>query len=295
MRATDEADDAPSVCAVVVTYNRVDLLVRCLDHLERQSRPPDEILVVDNASTDGTAEMLAGRDSITVMRLPENVGGAGGFERGLERAHADGHDWLWLLDDDTLAEEDCLATLLEGARRAPRPPSVMTSVVRWKDASLHPMNQPWLRVVPRGQFAEAAATGLAPIRAATFVSTMVHRGAVERHGLPPGHYFVWLDDIQYTGRILRTEHGYIVPESTAVHWTPRAYDTVTDTRERFYLKVRNHLWLLRSPSFAGLERLGYAAAWIRSIRRYLAGSPETAPALRTVLRGVRDGLRREPA
>lgn len=278
----------------MVTYNRLELLTRCLDHLERQSRRADSILVVDNASTDGTDEMLASRGGVDVMRLPSNLGGAGGFERGLQAAHARGFDWLWLLDDDTFAEERCLEALLNGVERAPRPPSVMTSVVRWRDGSLHPMNRPWLRVVPRGEYAQAAGSGLAPIRAATFVSTMVHRDAVARHGLPPGHYFVWLDDIQYTARILRAEHGYIVPESAVVHWTPRAYDTVTDTRDRFYLKVRNQLWLLRGSSFCGVERLEYARAGARGVATYLRRSPDKSRALRTVVKGVRHGLGREP-
>jgi GT2 family glycosyltransferase len=287
-------DPPVGVCAVVVTYNRRDLLVQCLEHLERQSRPPDRILVVDNASSDGTAELLDAREGVDVMHLPENLGGAGGFERGLERAHAEGHEWMWLLDDDTLAEEHCLETLLDGVARAPRRPSVMTSVVRWRDSSLHPMNRPWLRLVPRGRFAEAVAAGLAPIRAATFVSTMIHRDAVARHGLPPGHYFVWLDDIQYTARILRDGDGYIVPESTAFHWTPEAYDTVTDSRDRFYLKVRNQMWLLRGPSFGGLERVGYAQALANGIGTYVRRSDHRPAAVATVLRGLRDGLRREP-
>jgi rhamnopyranosyl-N-acetylglucosaminyl-diphospho-decaprenol beta-1,3/1,4-galactofuranosyltransferase len=294
VRTSEGPEVAPTVCAVVVTYNRLDLLTRCLDHLESQSRVPDAILVVDNASTDGTREFLDERAGIEVLRLESNLGGAGGFERGLEKAHELGFDWLWVLDDDTFVETRCLELLLDGVRRAPRPPSVMTSVVRWRDSSLHPMNRPWLRITPRGRFAEAAAKGLAPIRAATFVSTMVHRDAVSRHGLPPGHYFVWLDDIEYTARILRAEDGYIVPESTAYHWTPKAYNTVTDTRDRFYLKVRNHLWLLRGPSFSGLEWLGYARAWARGIATYLRRSPDKARAARVVLKGVRDGLGPEP-
>jgi rhamnopyranosyl-N-acetylglucosaminyl-diphospho-decaprenol beta-1,3/1,4-galactofuranosyltransferase len=293
--ASEGPDDAHTVCAVVVTYNRCDLLARCLDHLRRQSRPADNILVVDNASTDGTAELLVGQSGVEAMRLPQNLGGAGGFERGIERAHTGGYEWIWLLDDDTFADERCLETLLAGVSRAPRVPSVMTSVVRWRDSSLHPMNRPWLRIVPRGRFAEAVGAGLAPIRAATFVSTMVHRDAVAKHGLPPGHYFVWLDDIQYTGRILREGDGYMVPESSALHWTPTAYDTVTDTRERFYLKVRNHLWLLRGPSFRGLDRLGYARSLTSAIAAYLRGSSDRRAAVATVLKGVRDGLRREPA
>jgi GT2 family glycosyltransferase len=294
VRTSEGPKDEPTVCAVVVTFNRIELLSKCLDHLERQSRPADSILVVDNASTDGTDEMLKSRRGVEVLRLKRNLGGAGGFEQGLRAAHAKGFEWLWLLDDDTFAEEGCLEALLVGAERAPERPSVMTSVVRWRDGSLHPMNRPWLRIVPRGEYARAAGVGLAPIRAATFVSTMVHREAVDRHGWPPGHYFVWLDDIQYTARILRREQGYIAPESTALHWTPRPYDTVTDARERFYFKVRNQLWLLRGPSFRGIERLEYAASLARGIATYLRRSSDKPAAVRTVVAGARAGLGREP-
>ena len=287
------APPAAPVCAVVVTYNRSELLAECLDRLQAQSTPPERILVVDNASTDGTPELLAGRDGIEVLRLEENVGGSGGFSRGLGHAFGgDGrHEWFWLLDDDTFAKQDCLAALLDGARRAPSPPSVMSSVVRWRDGRLHPMNHPWLRLRPRAHVAEAARAGLTPIRATTFVSALVHRTAVARHGLPPAGWFVWLDDIDFTGRVLRHGHGYIVPESVAWHWTPQPYTTVSDARGRFYYKARNHLWLLRGDSFAGLERLMYARQYLRSIHSYLRDSPDRRLAVTTTLRGVRDGLR----
>ena len=286
---------ASTVCAVVVTYNRPELLARCLDHLRAQSRAPDHVLVVDNASADETAELLAGRDDVEVLRLESNLGSSGGFARGLEHAYAQGHEWLWMLDDDTLPDEDCLGQLLAGAARAPRAPSIMASVVRWQDGRLHPMNRPWLRARARADFAEGAAAGLALIRAATFVSTMVHRDAVTAHGYPPAHYFVWLDDMEYTSRVLRHAHGYIAPGSVARHWTPQPYNTLTDARARFYYKARNHLWLLRrGESFGGRERATYALAYLRSIRIYLRDNPSRREAVLTTLRGVRDGLRREP-
>jgi rhamnopyranosyl-N-acetylglucosaminyl-diphospho-decaprenol beta-1,3/1,4-galactofuranosyltransferase len=283
------------VCAVVVTYNRHDLLTECLDRIARQSRPPDHVLVVDNASTDGTAAMLDGRKGLEVLTLSENLGSSGGFARGLRRAGELGHDWIWLLDDDTFADEGCLEALIAGARRAPQPPSLVCSVVRWRDESLHPMNRPWLRVGRRAEFAEAAGAGLALIRTSTWVSTMVSREAVAEHGLPPAHFFIWLDDMEYTGRVLRDRPGYMVPESIAWHWTPKPYDTLTDARERFYYKARNHLWLLRGSSFRGLERAGYAAAFVQALLRYVRQSQSKSEALRTAARGIRDGLRRQPA
>jgi GT2 family glycosyltransferase len=284
----------PSVCAVVVTYNRHDLLVECLDRLEQQTRRPDQVLVVDNASTDQTGAMLAARERIEVMTLGENLGSAGGFAEGMRSAHAAGHEWLWLLDDDTFAETRCLEALLDGVGRAPRRPTVVCSVVRWRDESLHPMNRPWFRFNRREEFAEAAGAGLALIRSATWVSTMVHRTAVDEHGLPPAHFFIWSDDPEYLGRVLREGTGYTVPESIAWHWTPEAHDTLTDTRDRFYYRVRNLVWHLRGDSFQGVERLFRARASVQLVAKYVARSDDKPRAIRTVLRGVRDGLRRPP-
>ncbi|MDX6675546.1 MAG: rhamnopyranosyl-N-acetylglucosaminyl-diphospho-decaprenol beta,3/1,4-galactofuranosyltransferase [Solirubrobacteraceae bacterium] len=292
---TASGESAATACAVVVTYNRRGLLAECLDRIERQSRPPDHVLVIDNASTDGTPAMLAERDGIETVRLHENLGSSGGFAEGLRRAHERGDDWIWLLDDDTFADDRCLETLLAGAARAPRAPSLVCSVVRWRDERLHPMNRPWFRLGRRAEFAEAAGAGLALVRTSTWVSTMVRREAVSRHGLPAAPFFVWLDDMEYTGRLLRDGTGYMVPESVAWHWTPHPYDTLTDARERFYYKARNHLWLLRGSSFGGVERLGYALAYLRALWLYLRRSDDKSGALRTAGRGIRDGLRRQPA
>jgi GT2 family glycosyltransferase len=251
--------------------------------------------VVDNASTDGSGELLAARDGTEVLTLPENLGSSGGFARGIERAFELGHDWIWLLDDDTFADERCLEALLAGAARAPRPPSLVCSVVRWRDERLHPMNRPWFRLGSRVAFAEAAGAGLALVRTSTWVSTMVSRAAVAEHGLPPLDFFVWLDDMEYTGRLLRDGVGYMVPESVAWHWTPNPYDTLTDARERFYFKARNHVWLLRGESFRGLERLAYGAALLRALGIYVNRSASRTAALKTAARGLRDGLGRRAA
>jgi GT2 family glycosyltransferase len=286
--------NSPTVSAIVVTHNRRELLEQCLDRIERQSRRPDHVLVVDCASTDDTADVLARRAGIEVLGLDENLGGAGGFAAGLRVAHERGYDWLWLLDDDTFADDRCLEELLAGAIRAPQAPSIMASVVRWRDGRLHPMNRPWLRAGARPDFVDGAAAGLALIRTSTFVSTMIHRDAIAAHGYPPAHYFVWLDDMEYTGRILRRSYGYIAPESVVTHWTPQPYNSLTESRGRFYYKARNHLWLLRGESFGGRERATYAWGYVRAIWTYLRGSEDRASALRTALRGIRDGLRREP-
>lgn len=105
-----------NISVVVVTYNRKDLLVRCLEHISQQTLPPSNIIIVDNASTDGTSEVLDGIDNlhgvpVTALHLPINIGGAGGFKAGIEHAMHSGASQIWLMDDDGFPNENCLQIL----------------------------------------------------------------------------------------------------------------------------------------------------------------------------------------
>ncbi len=104
-------DDQRRIIAVVVTFNRLALLQRLVERL-REIPGIAEILVVDNASGDGTGEWLDDQSDLVVRRLDRNRGGAGGFHEGLGLAVERGADLVWLMDDDGLPDLDCLETLL---------------------------------------------------------------------------------------------------------------------------------------------------------------------------------------
>jgi len=281
-----------SVCAIVVTFNRRELLRGCLQRLGAQTHVVDRIIVVDNASGDGTPEMVAAEfPDVVLVRLPENVGGAGGFHAGLERGMELGHDWLWLLDDDTYATPEALAALLAGAQRAPVKPMLLASQVRWKDESLHPMNVSLPRWNDLDLMMQSAAHGLLEIRWSTYVSVAIRREALERYGLTRAHYFLWADDIEHTVRILRNERGYLVPESIVHHWTETAYSPSSEFTPRFYYHVRNSILTLRGQSFAPAERAIYFMHTANSIVQFLRRHGRRSEARSIVLRGVRDGLR----
>ena len=102
-------NDQLSVAALVATVNRRDLLHKHITQLLAQTRPLNEIIVVDNASDDGTFEMLQTEfPSVTVIRFEENMGNVGGIASGLELAFEKGHDWFWVMDDDANASEEAL-------------------------------------------------------------------------------------------------------------------------------------------------------------------------------------------
>jgi len=285
----------PSVCAVVVTHNRLELLRECLPALQEQTRPPDSILVVDNGSTDGTAEAVRSEfPGVELLRLAENGGGAGGFRAGMEAAHARGFGWLWLMDDDTIPTPTALERLLEpldDLAGLPEP-VLMASKVVWSDGLLHPKNLPWPRVEQPEVFVDAAARGLVLLRNASFVSVLVHRRAIDEHGLPHQHYFIWGDDGEFTARILRDGAGYLVPASLVHHKTRHKDPVHRDraARDQYYYELRNKLFMLRGGAWTRREKLRLAAATVMGTGQWLVATRPRLRDVRVLARAVRDGL-----
>ena len=267
-------DERPSVVAVIVSFNRRDLLLESVAAVLGQSEPPDALVVVDNASEDGSAEAVLARfPGIDLVPLTRNVGGAGGFAVGL--AHAiTRYDatWVWAMDDDTIPTPAALAELMAGVRRDRRV-ALAGSRVIWTDGQDHPMNTP--RADPfagRDKRRSADEAGAVPVRSSSFVSMLVRADAVLADGLPVADYFIWNDDFEFSCRILRRRSGWLLPGSVVVHKTARLGSTDLDPGPRFYYEVRNKIWLFtRSDCLGPGEKVIYGVStllrWARTIGR----------------------------
>lgn len=281
------------VGAMVVTHNRAELLRECLTAVLGQTRAPDHVLVLDNASTDGTAEML--RDEfggrVDVLRLPVNEGSSGGFHEGMKAGVERRWDWLWVMDDDTIPHPDALALLLAAPERLDGlpVPALLASKVVWTDGNVHPMNPPAPHFGIMEPFIAGIERGVMPIRANTFPSLLVRREAVERHGPPRKGFWIWADDIDFTQRILRHEAGYLVPESVAVHKTKTPHKP-QEGGKRFYYAVRNGIYIFRGDTLSTKEKVGWTFVVGEQIRQFLLIERFRPWALLVVARGVRDGL-----
>lgn len=295
-------EDRPRVVAVVVTYNRRELLLESLAALDAQARRPDAVVVVDNASTDGTADAVRafGHDGsvpVTLHVLDRNTGGAGGFAFGIAAALRTGAQLIWLMDDDTVPEPDALAALLDARAHysGPRPALVASRVV-WTDGRNHPMNTP--RPKPMVSAAErdaAEQVQCVPIRSASFVSVLIDAAQCVARGAPVADYFLWNDDFEFSTRILRGNIGLLCPQSVVVHKTRTFGSTDADPGERFYYEVRNKIWLLtRSRSLAPAERALYAGSTVRRWIRTIRASSDRATLWRGLRRGLAAGLRHGP-
>jgi GT2 family glycosyltransferase len=238
----------PKIVAVVVTYNRLNLLQKCVNALRNQTRPCDAIVIVNNGSTDGTSNWLQEQSDLVVLNQT-NQGSAGGQATGAQWALEQGFTWAWLMDDDTIVAADALAAFLSSGYLDDPSTGLLASTIYWRDGSLHVMNKPF----PVGYpvivdfLCDTHRAGF-PILSASFVSILVRCDAIRAVGLPLRGTYLWGDDLEFTRRITSRFKGYCVLASKAVHDTPYNSGSTINVNEaplslKQYCLIRNMIIL----------------------------------------------------
>jgi len=294
-----------TVAAIVVTYNRKELLIECLEGLRTQSRPLDRIFIIDNASTDGTSELLRERGFMADSRfeyvcMQGNTGGAGGFHAGVKRAFEAGYDCFWLMDDDVEPYSEGLESLLKyrkdsgcvhGRRRNPD-----GSAFPWGDR-FHPSTVTMTQI---GDPLFTMNQEVQEINVGCFEGMLIGREVVAKIGFPDPEFFIGMDD---------TFYGYL-----ASHVTRVLYVNVFSLRRKrslaltssggwrrrtlcrlsplaLYYAHRNRFLIART---LGNHSLPFALASLRTLVRSLLREFivfRSAAGGSSVLRGFRDGIR----
>lgn len=252
------------VATVVVTYNRLELLKENIHALLNQSECCD-ILLIDNASTDGTKNYI---DSLNEPRIKyfntgANLGGAGGFAKGIGIGEALGYRYLWIMDDDSIPESNALRSLVDKARLLKDEFSFLSSLVYWIDGTLFPMNLP--NVDYKNQmdveFDKISKYKVAPIQSASFVGCFVNTEISKKSGLPISEFFIYGDDVEYTNRLRKKSCAYLDLDSVIIHKAPSKAGAdiavaSADRIDRFYYQSRNGMYIARKKGvFAVGKRL----------------------------------------
>ena len=257
------------IAALVVTYNRKILLRRCLDALFDQSRQPDVVYVVDNASTDDTRAFLEelgylARDNLVFHQLTENIGGSGGFHIGVKQAVDQGADWVWMMDDDAEPESDALQAL-EQMGLDPNHCYGSSAVYLQEDGGL---GLCW-PAVEAGESTSARRRSVRTyvdlpntmnVGGIPFLGFMVSSNIVGKAGLPEAGYFVSGDDMDYSERINKAGAGLgLVKASRIRHPKPDDYAVRFLGQEFFCLKMPpwRRYYDIRNRVLNGRRHFGY--------------------------------------
>jgi glycosyltransferase involved in cell wall biosynthesis len=179
-------------------------LLQCLQALSVQTQQPSKILIVDNASTDGTIETLQqngllDQSKIQLIALKENTGGAGGFAAGMQYAFEQGADYVWMMDDDAMP----YPTALEEIMRYATPDHIYGSLaVNGEDTA-------WattLLAENKTVHLKKQVPELAEVQSLPFLGFLSSKEIYQNIGLPDASYFIAADDVEYC---MRAQHaGY---------------------------------------------------------------------------------------
>ena len=262
----------PLVAAVMATYNRRAIVIRCLELLDQQTRPPERVYVVDNGSTDGTSDEIrrtfAANPRIELVQLPENLGNAGGMRVGMERAFDAGADAIWILDDDAWPDSRALEKLLAHYSAWTVSSSLVVDPEKKDMAWACVLAQPPGTVVDT--LAALPADDYFEIRGA-WLGALIPRAIIEDVGFPDARFFIRGEDEEYPSRIGRRGHRFVcVRESVLHHPAPGRilrfqlfgknifYEPGLPPWKAYYV-VRNRAYIHRK--FAENPVEGFVKAW----------------------------------
>lgn len=246
------------ISVVVVTYNRKYLLLECIQALLKQTIKLYTIYIINNNSTDGTDAFIKQKinindTNIKIINLDVNLGGSGGFNYGMQLAYKNNSDYVWLMDDDTVAFPDSLEKLFKAYQvLLNQNIGFVCSHVDWIDRTPHKMNLPHIKLIVNDYpFNYFAKYNFFLIKSCSFVSVLIPRYVISSAGFPIKEMFIWGDDLEYFTRLNKLKFlGIYVPESIVIHKTTKnKNDDILSLDEKdiwkLYFSIRNNLYILK--------------------------------------------------
>lgn len=236
---------------VITTHNREQLLRECVEHVQHQTIPPDKIIIVNNASTDGTGHYLKTLSeqykTIDVIDLLVNTGGAGGFAVGIERAAETAAAWVLVIDDDAIIAIDYMEQIFVAAQQNAMYQAFAGAVtVNGQIDTCHRRNLIGIGLLSKNCKEEVYEQSCFACDIASFCGMVVDLSLVRQIGLPHAEYFIWYDDTEYSLRIHNYSRFLVVPQAVLIHKItqlekthPRRYDW------KEYYAIRNRLLMVQ--------------------------------------------------
>lgn len=239
---------------VIVTYNRLSKLKKCLAAYETQTLSPNYILIIDNCSTDGTREYLdewAKHTSLhnpIIIHSPSNSGGSGGFYLGMQEAIKLSAEWIWVADDDAYPYPDCLKKIADayGTLEEKEKETVQALCCKVMDNNGISINH--RRCIKRflGQVKEISLSPekynepIVDIDIFSFVGTVIRKKAIERVGLPYKEYFIFYDDTEYSFRLRNIGAVKCVSDAVILH--DSLENSIARQNWKYYYLFRNKMY-----------------------------------------------------
>lgn len=288
-----KVSSSKKVIAVIVTYNRKELLKESINALLKQNYSNLKLLIIDNNSTDGTKDYISEElknENVIYKNIGENLGGAGGFNYGMKLATSMDCDYVWIMDDDCIVHKDSLQELINSAAKLKDNFGFLSSKVLWKDNGICTMN------IPKKKFSKWLKdfeTNYQEITMASFVSLFVKKDIIITEGLPIKDFFIWTDDWEYTRRLSREYKCYYITSSIVTHKSTSniGADIASvegDRLNRFKYMYRNDVVLYRREGIKGYILL-YLRLCLHKFRILKSNKTDKKERIKLINEAIKDG------
>ncbi len=293
----------PSIFAVVLNWNGYEDTAKCLVSLRQATYPNLKIVLVDNGSTDGSAEKLERSfPEIATLKLPHNGGYAAGNNAGIRFALKNGADYVLVLNNDVVVDKNFIQPMLELLERKPAA-GIVTCKVYYE---LEPQRiysaggtfSLWLCTGVndfQGQISNAFHSSQEREREVTFIPGCVflaRRAVFEKIGMMEEKFFLYFEDLEFSRRVRERFKLFYTPRGTIYHKSGAGTGWAYYTPTYLYYHTRNRFWVFRDDPavyrlyvflFTFLNALAKTLAIVLTFR-------QPTERISALWRGVKDGV-----
>lgn len=266
------------VALIIVTFNRLDTLKMNLEHIRKQSRKPDYVLIVENGSNDGTLEYLTNQSEFDFLPMGQNIGWSGGLDIGMREANRKwGVDFFWLMDDDSFPSPRVLENLLIASR------SISENAIIGLEGYI------FKKGIPRRQEANE---GLISVDFVLVDNALVPKKLMEVVGTPDPDYFIMAEDYEYCQRAKRNGFQVFLLCSNEKLVNRLHLGSQASSKSliwRGYYQSRNHIFVLRDQ-FTWKGLLGYINRQLRFIAHATIFGKTPVQTVKYRIMGIWDGI-----
>jgi GT2 family glycosyltransferase len=271
--------DNQTVAAVIVTYNRLELLKQCVGSLHNQTKKLDKIIVVNNSSTDGTLKWLEDQTDLTVI-TQDNSGSAGGQYTGIKYAYEKNYDWVWCLEDEIICHNDCLWKLFHFKEQVTEdifivsPIRINDSTQSIVNSEIININLSSIRNSKRFKRIQDNPNQYEKIIAPSFEGLLIHKKVIEKVGFPNKNFFIWYDDVEYGMRISQYFPIFIYKQAIVKKFSEENSKSKISQYNKMLYGTRNLMYIERkyfkTMGFKRLlQRISIALLLLNLVRFYI--------------------------
>jgi len=268
----------PKVFIIVLNWNKLQNILECLKSVFLQDYPNYEVVVVDNASTDGSCDVIEREyPTVCLIKNSTNLGYAGGNNVGIRYAMSKNPDYIWLLNNDLTVERKCLREIIGAAEKSdsiglvspivyhydrPNQSQFAGSYMNWEDLSLVYLD--WDSEV--GEKYEIPSD-----LCLWGTALLIKRKLIEKIGYLKDEYFAYWEDIEYSLRSIKAGFENVVCKSGKVFHRNEFEEGNGFKKEKYfyYFMQRNRIILANEYFEKVIPRLKFKIRYFAELSDYV--------------------------